>query len=185
MTALHRRTVALVRQTEAEIQALGRLYRMGRIPRSVFVSAAAAAIARARALGASLADLSVAVNLSRQLGSAVSPLGIGLGDEVGRLMASVETVLGQEIAYATTFEELTESQLLRLGRLSRDATAEAVVIAAGLAMRGHGAGGWVRRTGARPCPLCTRWADGRVRPPSMEMIRHTGCNCVQQVIAAA
>src|SRR5690606_41879062 len=56
-----------------------------------------------------------------------------------------------------------------------------VATAMQLALRLRGAW-WVRSLTGSSCPLCTRWADGRARPPTVRMGRHRGCDCLQQPV---
>jgi hypothetical protein len=127
-----------------------------------------------------LADLALTADVIRALRQRTAPLGITppTSDEE-RLHRSVTSVLTEDIDYADSKDTLRESQRLRLGRLARDSAAEAAVWAMGVAMIERGIEGWVRITDMDPCPVCSNLADGIVRPPTVTMFRHVGCQCVQ------
>lgn len=179
MTAFRDAVGNLAARTEREVVALFGRYQRGAISQGRFVDLAATVIARARAKGVSLADLSLTATIIRTLGQRTAPLGLTPpADDTERLTQSVATVLGQEIDSATTPDALRESQALRLGRLARDSAVEASVFGLSLGARTRGLdGGWTRETDPDPCPVCTGLADGVARPWTVTMKRHTGCAC--------
>lgn len=150
-----------------------------------FQTLAATVIARGRARGVTLADITRAMEVSKHRGRATPPLGLVLPDgDPERLRTSVGKVLTAEIASADTPEALEASRTARLVRLARDSTAEAVTWASAQAMQEHTQRfslrtGWTRQTDLNPCPVCTGLADGVVRSWSVPIKRHTGCGCVQ------
>ena len=180
MTAFRDGVTRLAERTEREIDALFARYERGQIDRGTFVAIAAQVIARARARGASLADLTLAAEAIRQVRDETGPIGIMQDDETERLQESVTTVLDERPEYVDDEKQLRESQRLRLGRLARDASVEAAVFGMARAMTERGVPGWTRETDIDPCPVCSRLADGIVRPPSVVMKRHVKCACVQR-----
>lgn len=170
----------LASRTEREVTALYERHQRGAIDRDQFVALAATVLARARAKGVALADLSFTAAIIRALGQRTAPLGLTAPpDDTERLRESVNTVLTQEVKTATTPEELKESQLARLTRLARDSAAEAAVFGFTESARRRGVrGGWTRETDLNPCPVCSNLADGVVRSWNVSMIRHTACACV-------
>lgn len=151
------------------------------IDRQTFVALAAGFLAMQRARAVTLADISVATTVSRLRGEAVAPLGLLLPEgEPERLAGSVRTVLDADVQIQKP-DELAVSRQARFARLGRDVPPDALTRAMGDAMQGHGVGGWTRSASGSACELCRNWADGVVRPPSVSMVRHTGCGCVQQL----
>lgn len=181
MTVFRDGVARLANQTEREIAALYARLERGSIDRDTFVVLAARVIARARARGVSLADLTLATEAIRQIGDQAGPLGLTPPDnDIERLEGSVGSVLDERPDYEG--ERLRESQRARLGRLARDSSAEAATWGMRLAMLERGVKGWVRETDVDPCPVCTNLADGVVRSPRVTMLRHTGCACVQRTV---
>lgn len=182
MTAFRDGVARLADEAEQEIAALYARFERGQIDRDEFIALAAALIARARARGVGLADLSLTADIIRALLTTESPWGIAPPDNDNeRLQISVATVLDADVSYSG--DELRRSQRVRLERLARDSSAEAAVWAmAKVAIERGLKGGWVRMTDADPCKLCSGWADGVVRPWSVTMNRHTGCCCVPRPV---
>lgn len=180
MTAFRDAVGTLAARTEREAVVLFDRYQKGDIGRDRFVALAAAVLARARAKGVALADLTLAAEIVRTLRRRTAPLGLTPPeDDTPRLQRSVATVLDQDVASASTPEELRGSQEARLGRLARDSAAEAAVFGLRLGALTRGLdGGWTRETDLNPCPVCTNLADGVVRSWTVTMKRHTGCACV-------
>lgn len=173
---LHDNLSKLVDRTEREINRLYQQYQAGEISEQRFEVLAAALLAHARRRGVTLADLTLAVALQ------ASPVGVELPDtEQQRLRGSIRTVLTEEVQVETP-EEKRESIASRLARLARDAPAEAAVWGLGVAMARRGVAGWTRQTGLKPCQMCINLADGVVRSPEIQMIRHTGCGCIQNFV---
>jgi hypothetical protein len=152
----------------------------GDVTEAAFVALGGAVLTRARQRGMSLADLGLSMRLTAMLRRVVSPIGLMLpGDDQQTTRKAIRTVLGADVARATTEEELARSRALRLGRLARDAPADAATWGARLGMEEHGIERWVRETGPKPCPLCASWADGIPRPVTANMARHATCSCIQ------
>lgn len=174
---LHDNLAKLTARTEREINRLYQRFQAGEITQAQFEALAAAVLERARRRGATLADLTLAVAIQ------ASPVGVELPDtEQERLRGSVQSVITKDVETATTSEEKRESIATRLARLARDSPAEAAVWAMGIAMARQGISGWTRQTSTKPCQMCANLADGVVRPPSVQMIRHTGCGCIQNFV---
>lgn len=185
MTAYLQRVGELTDLTEQRVLGLWERQTSGAISRDQFVAAAAAQVAAGNARATSLADVALAVAIADQLGAPLSPLGL-LPDpthvDQPRLRDAVRAVLAADIATATTREELAASQAARLARIARDEVPGTASAAMTAAMRERGVPGWTRVLSADACPLCEGWADGTVRPPTVEMARHTACACVQQPV---
>jgi hypothetical protein len=181
--ALKQQLERLARRTEREIAELWRRHQANLIDTETFIELAALVVARARARGVVLADLSVAAGAAAALSALPEPVGLTPPDnDIERLETSVRTILEEDVATVATPEELVESQGSRLARLARDAPAEAVTWAMSHAMKSRKSIGWVRSTDPNPCPMCTRLADGVVRSPDVLMKRHTGCMCVPEPV---
>lgn len=170
---------------EAEVLALWARYQGGELPEDVFVMAAAAVIDRANARAAVAADVAIAGAVGAQLGRRVLPVGLAVATDQRRLRDAVTTVLRDEIVTATSPEELAASRSARLGRLARAEPAGSAQDAAVTAMRRHPVAGWTRGVSGKACPVCRRWADGKVRPATVRMLRHPGCSCVPQPVVAS
>lgn len=183
MTAYRDRIAGLTGALEQEV--LGLWNRRDRITEEQFVAAAAAAIARANARATTLADIALAAAIAQQLGRAPAPLGL-LPEEQHvdqvRLRNAVGAVLAADIATASTAEDLDRSRALRLARIARDEPAGTASAAMTRAMQERRVPGWTRVLSANACPLCQSLADGEVRPPTVQMARHTSCSCVQQPV---
>lgn len=180
MTAFRDAVGSLVSRTEREVTTLFRRYQAGELDRPRFMALASAVLARARVQGVALADLALTGAIIRALGQRATPLGLTPPEgDAERLRESVATLMGQEIDYAGTPEQLQRSQGLRLARLARDSAAEAAVFGFALGARERRIdGGWTRETDMNPCKVCSNLADGVVRSWSVQMKRHTGCACV-------
>lgn len=168
----------LADRAEVEILTLHQRYRGALITRDTFVVLAAAAIARANARAVSLGDLAVAAALLRVTGAAVAPAGITIENDQKRLRDAVTVILDADIASADTSEAVLESVDARLTRIARAEPLSMVQSALVTAMAAQQVEGWTRQTGPDPCPLCTAWADGVVRPTTVRMARHHGCSCI-------
>lgn len=180
MIALRDGVARLIDRTEKEIQALYKRHQRSALTREQFVALAAAVIARARVRGVALADLTLAADVVRALGTRTAPLGLAPPDnDQDHLQRSIRTVLTAEVVTPTTEQEREASIVKRLRRLARDSPAEAAVWGMRLAMLERGVAGWVRVTDMNPCTVCSNLADGVVRSPQVVMKRHTGCACVQ------
>lgn len=174
--------LGLAATTEAEVLALWGRYQAGEITEDVFVTATAAMIDRANARATVAADVAIAGAVGAQLGRRVLPTGLAVSSDQSRLRQAVTTVLRDEVVTATTPAELAGSRAARLGRLARAEPAGSAQDAAVTAMRRHPVAGWTRGVSGKACPVCRRWADGKVRPATVPMLRHPGCSCVPQPV---
>lgn len=183
MTVLHARAGALAAASEHDVLVLWRRRLAGELSEPAFTRLAALVVARSNLRAVMLADLALTAALMHHLADVVHPLGLQPTDaeiDAARLGAAVGTVLAAEIKSVSTAEELVESRRVRLARLARAEPLSTTQDALGRAMTERDVAGWTRETSAKPCPLCTQWADGQIRPPTVRMARHTGCSCVQQ-----
>lgn len=187
MTAYRDRLAELTDATRRQIDRLWSRHVDGDISREQFVTLAAAVIAQANVRATSLADLALAAALTMSLRRATPPLGL-VPDEAhidqSRLRHAVREVLDADVVTAANRAELVASQAVRLGRIARDEPPGTASAAMTTAMREREVSGWTRVTDVKPCPLCQEWDDGQVRPPTVQMARHTGCGCTQQPVVA-
>ena len=177
--ALRDRLRDLSAQAQRDVWSLFDRWQGGGITEAEFIAAAAAAIARADSRAAQTADRAMAIQLSRALRRPVDPEPTDLGEQQPRLRDSVTTLLSERPEIATTAALLAASQRARLGRLARSEPLSVGQTAVQTNLRRTGAG-WVRATGADPCPLCQDWDDGVVRPADVPMAHHPNCSCVQR-----
>lgn len=155
-----------VRKALAEAEA-------GKIAEDVLADIVALYIAGANSAAASVADITVANDITRETGSASAPLGITRPkNDEARLTKAVQTLIADGGSKAR-FERLAESEVL--DSASR-ATDQAI-------RRNLRVTGWVRVLNAGACHRCQEWAEGgRVFPQKSRMKRHNGCTCKQQPI---
>lgn len=175
----------LLASNEAAVLALWAHHLADEFDEATFVVLAAAEIDRANARAATVADAAVAAALTAQLRRPVPPVGFPLISGQSRLREAVRTVLTDPVDYPQTAGELAESRAVRLGRLARAEPAGAAQNAVHEVMQRQPVSGWRRSVNSGACPLCRRWADGKLRRPSVRMARHIGCSCIQQPVAAA
>jgi hypothetical protein len=173
--------IRLQRDTERQLTILYQRNVEGTLSESEFVTLAAVLLERARMRGMTLADLSLAAQVSQALGRVEAPLGLMPTDkDLPGLEKAVVTVLTASVEVEKP-EELIASRAARLARLGRDAPADAATWGMTVGMRERGIEGWVREPSPKACPICQAWADGKVRSPEVVMARHTGCGCIQRV----
>lgn len=175
----------LLAANETAVLALWARHLAGDLDEATFVVLAAAEIDRANARAVTAADAAVAAVLTAQLRRPVPPVGFPVATGQPRLREAVRTVLADPVDYPQTVDELAESRAVRLGRLARAEPAGAAQNAVHEVMQRQPVQGWRRAVNAGACPLCRRWADGKVRRPTVRMARHIGCSCIQQPIAAS
>lgn len=173
----------LLASNEQAVVALWGRHLAGEFDEATFVALCAAQIDVANAQAVTAADAAVAAILTAQLGRAVPPAGMTFESGQGRLRDAVRTVLDTPVEFPETAEQLAESRAVRLGRLARAEPAGAAQNAVHETMRRQPVKGWRRSTNREACPLCRKWADGKVRRPMVRMARHIGCSCIQQPIA--
>lgn len=172
----------LAEDTGDRVAGLWALVETGGMTLDRFRALAAAVIVRANVRGVALADLGLTAEVMRQLGRPSSPLGLRptpVQVDRDRVVRDIDRILDNAPEAADSPEALTSSrqaQLHRLGRSEPLLTVATAVTAGMVARRAHG---WTRMLSGTSCPLCTRWADGVVRPPTVRMGRHVGCDCIQ------
>jgi hypothetical protein len=163
----------LADRTRTEILSLWALVVAGEITRPAFRTRASAAVARANTAGVQLADIGRAAEITRQLRRPTPPLGL----RPNRLQVD-QSRMARDIDRITTLKDPSDS----LGQWARSEPLLTVATAIQVAMSARGVEGWTRRLSGASCPLCTRWADGQTRPTSVSMVRHPGCDCIQQPV---
>jgi hypothetical protein len=175
----------LAERTAAGVVALWEQVEAGALSEERFRSLASAMIATANAAGVTLADLGLTAEVTRQTGVSSRPLGLRTdrvqADQV-RIAAGLDSVLAEQPSRAGTPELLAESRRARLAQFARSEPLLTVASSVQVAMQRHGASGWVRQTAGKSCPLCSDWDDGVVRPTTVRMARHNGCDCLQAPI---
>lgn len=163
---------ALAGRAETAVGALYDLYAADRITEAEFVSLVAAAVSRANAQAASLADLGLSAILTARTGTAVPTLGLtSPADDPARLAMGAKTLL--EVM------DSTQDPRARVGRLGRSEprTQAARSYSEGMTRSEH-VEGWTRGLSGAACQLCRWWArDGRVWPKDHPLKTHKGCSC--------
>lgn len=132
------------------------------------VTVGAAALAAANERAASVADLYLAVMLNS------SPIGLGARDiDAGRLENALRIAIdpNQGIAPDLQVDRLARAEPLRAGQHALTDGMTRLDVP-----------GWTRVTGGDACVVCAGFADGEVRPPSVDMYVHPGCSCVAQPV---
>ncbi len=174
MTRYTETLAAFATATETTVLALHGRYETGQITEAQFVALATAALVRAGAQGAALADLALAASLSVQRKRPVATLGLTLpaGAPDTARTAVTDTLNGERYRVDAV------AAVAVLGRAEALASAQD---AYGAGMRQHGVTGWTRVLNGGACSLCQDLA-GPVLPTSAEMFHHKGCGCTQQPI---
>lgn len=171
----------LAERTAAGVVALWEQVESGALTEERFRSLASAMIATANAAGVTLADLGLSAEVTRQTGVSSRPLGLRpdrVQADQARIAAGLDSVLAEQPSRADTPDALAESRRARLSQFARSEPLLTVATAVQTGMARHGASGWVRQTSGKSCPLCVNWDDGVVRPTTVRMARHPGCDCV-------
>lgn len=163
---------ALSGATETAAVALHTAWEADEITDAEFEAALAAIVAQANSRATALADLSLAAAIALVLRRPVAPLGlVPPASDSARLLVAASTL---RAALAGTAD--AGARVGRLGR-AEPLTAAAAAYSNGMAASPH-VTGWVRRTSANACQLCTWWArDGRIWPDDHPMPTHKGCTC--------
>ncbi|NNH69175.1 hypothetical protein HLB23_04705 [Nocardia uniformis] len=149
----------------------------GQLSRDETVEALARLIASANSRAATLADTALAVDLMKQLGTAVPTQGITRPEgDIARLRKASSTVL--EKANASPVPEAI------IARLARSEALTAAAEAFSEAMRkNRKVKGWVRGVSPNGCQLCEWWwREGRVWPANHPMPTHKGCTCAPKPV---
>lgn len=162
----------LADRTASAVMRLWAFVEAGEITVDEFRRLAAQLVAAANAAGVMLADIGLAAEVMRQIGRPARP--VGLTDPV----AVDQTRIGRSLTAAIDTPS-GEAAAARLERVVRSEPLLTVANAVQAGMIAHGAIGWTRQLTGTSCSLCTSWADGRVRPPTVRMARHLGCDCIQ------
>lgn len=163
----------LADSTGDRVVALWALFRAGELSREEFRRFSSAAIALANVQGVVLADLGLTAEVSRQLGRRAAPLGLrptAVQVDRARIRASLDRIVD---------EDGSDLQFHRLGR-SEPLLTVASSVQEG--MKRRDVGGWTRVLTGGSCQLCEGWADGAVRPVTVHMARHVGCDCIQMPV---
>lgn len=163
----------LADRTRAEILGLWAQVVAGTLTTSRFRTRAAAVVARANTAGVQLADIGLAAEITRQLRRPTPPLGL----RPNRTQVD-QSRMARDIDRLTTLDDPTDS----LGQWARSEPLLTVATAVQVGMQRRGIERWTRGLSGASCPLCTGWADGVARPTSVRMVRHPGCDCIQQPV---
>lgn len=184
--SLASRVERLAAETERQVTGLWDRVRDGQVDEDGFVRHSARTVNRANARATGAADQSVAADLRRQTGRPVRPAGIRPQNEQGRLEGALRKIIGKDPEGVDDPDEIHQSKRSRLGRLARNEPSTAAQNTTRKALDHHSeiTSGWVRTlAGPDNCPLCRKWADGKVRSTKVKMLRHPGCNCQQRPVA--
>lgn len=163
----------LTAATTAAVLALWARYEAGELDEAMFLTLAAAVLNAAGARATVMTDLAISADLRTQLRRPVRPAGLRPIAEQARLRQGIQSILADE-----QFTEPVEA----LTFITKSETVGSAQLAAGQAMKKHRVG-WVRGLSGGACDLCASWADGKVRPPRITMIRHHGCRCLPRPVA--
>lgn len=172
-TRFERAFVRLNRRAEQRLVEALRDLEDGRISRSRFEVVVAQALRVSTAEATTFGDVAMAALLG------VRPLGV---PPVARNVAAWREAAATVLEFEPASVELSRSRELRLARLGRAETANAVQDTMQVSMQANNVERWVRATDSDPCPLCTELADGVARPSTVRMSRHEGCMCRQQPV---
>lgn len=171
MLEAQRASQRLAEATAARLTALWGLVEADDLPLSEFRALAAASVAQANAAGVQLADIAVAAEVTRQLRTPTSPLGLAptaVQTAPERITADIDRIITRN-----------DSPIDELAQWGRSEPLLTVATAVQTAMQQRDAKGWTRQLSGISCELCKGWADGVVRPPGTRMARHPGCDCIQ------
>ncbi len=165
---------------DAETRVLGLFERRraGQVDEERFVSMSAATINQANGKATVTADVAVSVEVATRKGGRPRLAGIHPFDDQARLKGAVRATATE----GKTPAEAEATRRMKLGRLARSEPYSTAQDTMPKAMEAHGARGWVRVANTGACKLCRKWADGKVRPLTMMMIRHPGCTCLQRPV---
>lgn len=175
MEQAHRANNRLADTTANQVGTVWAQVEQGDLDLGGFRAAAPVIVARANTRGVALADLIIASEATRQLRRPVPPLGLRptrAQVDQERMRAEIDRILDlhPDDSPASGLTEWARSEPL---------VTVATAMQLGLRLRGAW---WVRSLTGTSCPLCTGWADGRARPPTVRMGRHRGCDCLQQPV---
>lgn len=176
----------LSHDTATKVTGLWDAKRAGALDEPGFVRRSAHVVNRANARATATADQAVAADLRRQTGQPIRPAGIRPINDQGRLETAIRKVIGGKPGDTDDPDVIHQSRRSRLGRLARNEPATAAQNTTQRALEHHQGilHGWVRMLGGSDsCPLCTKWADGKVRSTRVPMNRHHNCRCMQRPVA--
>lgn len=162
----------LADRTGAAIRALWAAHVAGDLTLDQFRAKGAALVATANTAGVQLADLGLAAEATRQLRRPTRPLGLtpsAVQVDQTRIVADIDRIVARR-----------PDPIGELGEWARSEPLLTVATATQQAMKARDVPGWTRVLAGGSCPLCVSWADGVVRPVSVQMARHPGCDCIQQ-----
>jgi hypothetical protein len=166
-------------RTEASVDTLFTRRRAGQLDEERFTKAAAAAVDKNNAQAVANTNREVAARKAiAEKKAAVRTAGARPFSDRPRLEGAVK----QTATKKDGTPEDPETRRERLKRLGRSEPYSSAQDAMPKAMEAQGARGWVRVPNAKACKLCRHWADGKIRPASMTMLRHPGCTCLQRPV---
>lgn len=193
--------ISLSLNTDSRIQILLRQYQAGTLSLERLLSLASQIVVAANRASVTLANLSLAGQITRGTGRRVPALVVPAAAvfvDRDRVAEAVAQILDEVPDYVQAIEDEDErtgalhtSQSQRLSRLTVDEPTEAGTrtmdegitryrIESDVPIRG-----WRRRLDATPCKLCRNWeGDGRVYRAETRFWRHTGDQCVPELVFA-
>jgi hypothetical protein len=171
---------ALDRLTDAAAATVLRVLASDALSPQERVGAAAAAIAAGQRRAVTAADVHLAAELAATILPGARPTGVAwmetADEQTARIAAAVEAVLTDVPGYVREAGEAAvarQSLAVRVNRLVDGQLVDAATWARGQAGQSHAAAGgivgWVRRTDADPCRLCS---DMRGTPPGVHPVTH-------------
>lgn len=150
------------------------LQRDGTLTLAQFKSRATAEVAKANAAGVGLADIGLAAEITKALGTPTAPLGLEPDDvqlDQDRMADNIDRILNGD------WDDEDPSDALGDWAASEPYLTVATSVQRGMAA--HGIERWVRVLTGTSCPVCVGWADGIARSVDTPMARHIGCDCIQ------
>lgn len=159
----------VTQEAVAEAETLHERWEAGDLTDEEFVALAAGVVLLAKSRATSIADVTLARELSQALGSRVGPLGLTVAKgEPARLRQALTTI--------TTSENPSRE---RVARLADNEPKQAAAQARGRGItKSRHTTGWTRQASGIACKAC-RGLTGTVLSKNTQMWRHTGCSCEQ------
>ncbi len=174
MTSYRAAVLALVATVERDVGTLHDRLEAGQASPEAFTAATTATILRAEERAVGLADLALAVELTRRLRRAVPTLGLVTSAADRQATARAARTLTARLTDAD------EPQRARATRLARGRTTQTGGHYFDVGMRERPeVAGYTRGLSPTACELCTwLYRGGHVYPASQPMHRHPGCTCI-------
>jgi hypothetical protein len=159
---------------QAKVSTLHDRHRAGEIDEDQFRERSATVLNRGNAKATVASDRAVAAEKAKATQAPARPAGVRPISDKERLRQAVATT-GEKVKPGPEGEAQRAERLRRLAKSEPYSTAQETITKSG---KKAGATGWVRAVNPGACQLCRKWADGKVRPNDIRMVRHIGCTCL-------